>query len=308
MSFLKGQRLNNISPQSEIKKKIERETFIDKPKINTIFFLGVVLKNEDKKKQNRLKVRIPVHDDIFFSDNQDLKTQIDSLPWAIPHTKRIVDVPDEGSVVLIAVFQIDDIYNARIWFDCIDFQDSNIEYSDPKRLSVNELDGKAWGNFEQAILTKFNISPGLRGNSSYPTYGSKKNRSVIIRGRSKNSLEFDVEKTTLFQNKGENSESSISLSENVDIESSNEIELISRKSSKRRKAVFDKEILDLFEKFLSLNTTLVNMMKAPGISTPPTTPVAPSPEYAKLQSDLLKLITEFNIFKTEGISKYITIN
>lgn len=300
-------KLQSINIPDKVKKSIADNLLKTSEKLNHNFQWGVVLAY-DEENASRIKVRIPILDDSFFK-SKNIEDDIKKLPWCVPANKRIVETPEIGSVVLVGLFSIQDIFNGRIWFDVVDFVDSNVPDDDVKRLDVSPTGKKGWEEMEKLIKRKYNVAPGVRNGEEYKTKKQKANKRVLVKGKSKNALIFDEKTSKLIQNKGDKEESYIEVSKDVDISSSDHIKILSKKSTRKEKPIFAQNFLDLFQKVLDFNQLLVQLLSAgAGNTTTHGSPITPSSQVPSLLQKQISLQTEFEKFKQQGISNNIDIN
>lgn len=304
---MEANKLKVVNVPDKVRKTILDQVNKIDDKQNHIFHWGIVV-GLDSKNANRIKVRVPIIDDLFFS-GKNTEENIKKLPWCVPINKRIIETPEIGSTVLVGLFSLQDVHEIRIWFDVVDYVDENIPDDDVKRLDVNPINKSGWEEMEKVTQKKYNVAPGVRNQDQYPTSSKRAPKKVMYKGKSKNVLIFDEKETKLIQNKGENNESSFTLSENVDIESSDHIKILSRKSSKKEKPIFADPFIKLFQKQQEFNQTVLQVLSAgAGNTTVQGAPITPSPQVPTISQKLVSLSTEFEKFKQEGISKNIDIN
>lgn len=300
-------KLQSVNIVDKVKKSIADNLLKTPEKMNHIFEWGVVVAY-DEENANRIKVRIPILDDHFFK-SKNVDDDIKKLPWCVPSNKRIIETPEVGSIVLVGLFSIQDVFNGRIWFDVIDYVDSNVKDDDVKRLDVNPTGKKAWEEMEKVVKRKYNVAPGVRNSDEYKTKNQKAVKKVILKGKSKNALIFDEKSTKIIQNKGDKEESFIDVTENVEVSSSDHIKILSKKSTRKEKPIFAQNFIDLFQKVLDFNQSLVQLLGAgAGNTTSPGAPITPSTQVPGLLQKQVSLQTEFEKFKQQGVSSNIDIN
>ena len=229
-------KLQGTNIVDKVKKSIADNLLKTSEKMNHIFEWGVVVAY-DEENANRIKVRIPILDDHFFK-SKNVEDDIKKLPWCVPSNKRIIETPEVGSVVLVGLFSIQDVFNGRIWFDVIDYVDSNVKDDDVKRLDINPIGKKGWEEMEKVVKRKYNVAPGVRNGEEYKTKNQKAVKKVILKGKSKNALILDEKSTKIIQNKGDKEESFIDVTENVEVSSSDHIKILSKKSTRKEKPIF----------------------------------------------------------------------
>lgn len=300
-------KLQGVNIPDKLKKSVSEALLKTSEKLNHVFQWGIVVAY-DEENANRIKVRIPILDDHFFK-SKNIEEDIKKLPWCVPSNKRLIETPEVGSVVLVGLFSIQDVFNGRIWFDVIDFADSNIPDDDVKRLDVNPTGKKGWEEMEKVVKRKYNVAPGVRNAEEYKTRNQKPLKKVTVKGKSKNALIFDVKSTKIIQNKGDKEESFIDVSENVEVSASDHIKILSKKSSRKEKPIFAQNFIDLFQKTLEFNQLLVQLLSAgAGNTTVEGTPITPSTQVPSLVQKQIAIQNEFEKFKQKGVSENIDIN
>jgi len=300
-------KLQGVNIVDKVKKSIADNLLKTNEKMNHIFEWGVVVAY-DEENANRIKVRIPILDDHFFK-SKNVEDDIKKLPWCVPSNKRIIETPEVGSVVLVGLFSIQDVFNGRIWFDVIDYVDSNVKDDDVKRLDVNPTGKKGWEEMEKVVKRKYNVAPGVRNGDEFKTKNQKAVKKVILKGKSKNALILDEKSTKIIQNKGDKEESFIDVTENVEVSSSDHIKILSKKSTRKEKPIFAQNFIDLFQKALDFNQFLVQLLAAgAGNTTTTGAPITPSTQVPSLLQKQIAIQTEFEKFKQQGVSSNIDIN
>jgi len=300
-------KLQGVNIVDKVKKSIADNLLKTNEKMNHIFEWGVVVAY-DEENANRIKVRIPILDDHFFK-SKNVEDDIKKLPWCVPSNKRIIETPEVGSVVLVGLFSIQDVFNGRIWFDVIDYVDSNVKDDDVKRLDVNPTGKKGWEEMEKVVKRKYNVAPGVRNGDEFKTKNQKAVKKVILKGKSKNALILDEKSTKIIQNKGDKEESFIDVTENVEVSSSDHIKILSKKSTRKEKPIFAQNFIDLFQKTLDFNQFLVQLLAAgAGNTTTTGAPITPSTQVPSLLQKQIAIQTEFEKFKQQGVSSNIDIN
>src|ERR1039458_8380263 len=153
-------RITSSRPHDMIKTTIaDHATGLVSNKTNRTFYLGQVVDSNDPQNANRIRVRIPTLDDTFFLNEQgqlDATSGIELLPWCVPSQTRLVETPENGAVVLLALFDPEAPFHGRVWFNVID-QLSGTDLFDPTRLT-EELTNGAWDNVEKAINVTYGNS------------------------------------------------------------------------------------------------------------------------------------------------------
>lgn len=276
------------------------------------FHLGQVIDSADPKNANRLKVRIPLLDDVFYTDDQgNVKDSIgdDKLPYCVPANGRFIDTPENGCVVLVGLLDPEKPYTGRIWFTAM--TELNVkDIFDVSRLGDELLDKDAWKNAEDSLEVKYNNTPGLRDRPTLKSKTKKTNSPTGVRGKNKNKLLFDKDKTTLIQNEGENKESKLELTENV-VLMGKELEILSSQSSSKQSPVFADPLFKFMQEQLNLIKSIINILTTTvGIDSFTSAPITGTPAAATLTASYAQLLAKFNTLKQpgQGSSKYIKIN
>jgi hypothetical protein len=196
----KKSRLSAANPRNKIRSFLIDSMSSGTDLSNFPFFLGQVMNSDDPENGNRLQIRIPIIDDIFYTDENGKKvddSKYDSdLPWCMPPNNRFINTPENNSVVLVALFNRNTPYNGRVWITAFE-ELSNLNVFDVDKLVRDSVD---WDNAENVIETAYDNSPGLRGRETWKARNSTINYQVGIKGKDKNKLLFDKEKTILIQN------------------------------------------------------------------------------------------------------------
>lgn len=309
---MKPSRFQSARPADTIKTKITDLTIgHDKAGLKRTFFYAQVIDSVDPQNANRIRVRIPLLDNPYYTDENGKLTETggnDSLPFCIPAHGRIIDTPENGSVVLVALMDPSNPFLGRIWFSAVP-ELSSKDIFDVDRLADEDV-SNAWANAEEAINVKYNNTPGRNGRPTLKSKTKQTNDKVGIRGKGKNKVLLEKDKTSITQNEGVNQkETLIELSENLKM-LSQEFEILSNKSNKKLHPVFDKPLWTFMQSQLNLlNQIVVLLNSSPGTGNLGY-PVAPAATAAAIQVAYNKLKVDFAKLKQdgEGHSKYITIN
>jgi hypothetical protein len=297
-------KLSGFNIESKVRKGLTDITDNSQAKknVNDLIVPGIVVSNKDPKNNKRIKVRIPVLDDHYFRDDKD---GIDDLPWALPINKRLVDIPDEKTTVLIFNFSLQDNSKCRIYMDVFDLLDDN-DMFDAKRLTIDAEDN--WQDAEKLIGRKYDVSESIK-DKKYKTRGNQPEKRTGLKGKGKNQLIFDEKEIDLTQNKGEKNESNIKLNEKAQITPAKEIELLSKKSNKKKKPIFAEDFTDLEDAQLAFFDALEKLLTtSPATTTVQGAPCTASPSAPTISVALQKLKLQYQKFKQEGISQNILIN
>lgn len=309
---MKPSRFQASRPLDTVQTKITDLTIgHEKSGLKRTFFYGQVIDSVDPKNANRIKIRIPLLDNPYYTDDNGKLTEEggnDKLPFCIPAHGRMIDTPENGSVVLVALMDPANPAMGRIWF-CAVPELSATDIFDSDRLK-DELSSNTWANAESAINVKYGNTPE---QNSRPALKSKKrivNDKVGIRGKDKNKVLLEKGKITIIQNEGENKkETLIELTEDLKL-LSQEFEILSSKSNKRLNPMFGEPNYKFQQSLLNLINQIVVLL-----NTNPGTgnlgfPVAPASAAATIQSAYNKLQIDFTKLRLKGIghSSFIKIN
>lgn len=308
----KTNRFQVSKPLDLVKTKVSDLTVGHKEgTVTRTFFIGQVIDSSDPKNANRIRVRIPLLDDPFYIDDNGKLTEDlghDKLPFCIAAHGRMVDTPENGSVVLVALLDPQQPFMGRIWLSVVEDL-SSIDLFDPARL-VEETDN-AWKNAETALNVKYNNTPG---ENSRPTLKNKERKlrdKVGIRGKDKNKLLLEKGKTTLIQNEGVNKkETKIELTEEMKLLSQS-FQMLSSNSNKKMHPMFGEPNYKWQDSLMSLLNQIVTLLNtSPGTTTYPGSPVSPSASAASIQASYQKLKLDFTKLKqkNEGMSGNIEVN
>jgi hypothetical protein len=290
----------------------------DNDPFSRVFHYGLVINNSDSSNANRLRIRIPLLDDVLYQDEdgqiRDSNKGDDLLPWCLTAFGRLIETPEVNTVILVAIFDPSSPFLGRVWFAPVP-ELTKTSLFDPTRLN-REL-SKNWSNAETAIETSFGSTPGKKGSREISSkYNEDVKFPVGIRGKDKNKILLNKGKTSITQNEGENNESRIDLSEKVSIKSLN-LELLSTQStSGDQNPAFGKSVYDFFDKILSLqNSILSTLSSTPSFNGGPGTPSTPipnlpNPTMASLLAQCIQLQAELGTLRQpgQGLSQFLKIN
>lgn len=321
----KPNRLTSARPQDKVRTYLLDSMKGGVKSGNFPFYFAQVMVATDPENAGRIKVRIPLIDDIYYKGDDGKKSDDSSadrdLPWCIPASNRLFHVPEVNSIVLVGLFNNQKSYNGRVWFSAIEGF-SSLDIFSPERLSRENSD---WENAEDNIETFYDATPGLRNRAGWTARQSTINYPVGIRGKSKNKLLLDQNKTTLIQNEGENDESKLELAA-TSLLMAQFIKILSSKSDQKFEPVFARPLFDHLVKIQNLLTTLLTTLSvSPGMITsalvaatlvpipplpPSIIPILPNPAIASLLSTMTTLQTDLAnlMLPGEGSSKFIKIN
>lgn len=306
-------RIATSRPEDLVKTKITDMIVGNNTGKNRTFYFGQVVDSVDPKNSNRMRVRIPLLDDVFYLDDSGQLSEDaghDKLPFCISAHGRYVEMPENGTVVLVGLMDPSNPFLGRVWFTAVeDLSDTDL--FDPARLIEESDPAVAWPNIESATNVRYNNTPGVRGRAAIQSKEKQTNFKVGIRGKNKNKILLDEDKTTIIQGEGEDTESSIEVAENLKIHASDEIEILSDKNSNSYGPMFgapnytfQQSLLDLINQIVTLLTT------SPATTTYPGSPCSPAPSAAAIQAAYQRLSADFKKLKRagEGASKQIKIN
>lgn len=308
----KTSRTQASRPLDTIKDKVSSLVVGHKEELTVkTFYLAQVIDSDDPKNANRIKVRIPTLDDPFYLDDKGQLTEEDGhdkLPYCIPAHGRLVDTPENGSVVLIALLDPQQPFMGRIWLSTVE-ELSSIDIFDPSRLT-SEMEN-AWANAEKSFNVKTNNTPGINSRPLLKNKERKVKDKVGIRGKGKNKLLLEKDKITLIQNEGVNKkETKIEMSEDMKI-TSQLLEILSSNSNKKLHPMFGEPNYKWQDSLMNLLNQIVTLLNtSPGTTTYPGSPVSPASTAGSIQTAYQKLKVDFTKLKQkgEGSSKNLTIN
>jgi hypothetical protein len=277
---------------------------------NRMFYYGQVIDSNDPKNANRIKVRIPLLDDVFYlNDKNELEDSIgdDKLPYCLPANSHFIDTPENGSVVLVGLFDLDNPYAGRVYFNVLS-ELNNKNIFDKSKLTEEQTGDNAWETAEKSIEYSYNSTPGLRGNKKIKSKQKTKNDKIGIKGKDKNKLIFEDGKTYLIQNEGDINESKIEITGDIDIRASDMINILSKQGTITHSPVFADPLFVYLE--------LVNVLLAQLVLVHTTVPSlwlgaipnGPSPASSGLPGTLSTLQQQLQQLKQIGKSKKIKIN
>lgn len=282
-----------------------------------IFHFGEVVLVD--KKANRLKVRIPLLDDVFYIDenNGNLKQGAEAikenvnLPWCITN-KRFTDYPELGCIVLVALFDNKNPYKGRLFLTELGSDDESKEVYEAYLQPMLKLREQGWENAENLIGIRYNNSP-IRDKTKFPRhYQSKANNEVGILGKGDNRILLKENSIEIVQNvnKPQANQSKFDISEEkVDLKSANEINILSEKGSTKYNPVFDDPLFDFLTEMLNTMSNLHNVLLAsPYLVASAPGPVTPQPTLVNFKAQITSLKAKLQNFKAKGSSKNININ
>lgn len=285
--------------EDALRAKLVNSTIANESLHSRIFYFGQVISNSDPKNLNRIKIRIPTIDDVFYvgktKDEGDA-----SLPWSLPISHRFIDIPEVNTIIIVAIFDTKTPYYGRVYFDTVT-EVSSTDIFNRVTPEINSL--STWENVE----TAYNINI----NKPKPNaYDAKQNviYNTGIRGKGKNKILFAKDFTLWIQNEGDSqNESSIKQSQNIDIDSSDLINITSKKGGTRYHPIFHTPLynyLSIMNQTIQKIIILLNTIPAKS----PSGACIPGPNAKQLINQLQKMSSEFSKFRNIGNSKKITIN
>jgi hypothetical protein len=305
-------RITSGRPKDLLKTKMTDLTINhENSGLGRTFFLGQVIDSKDPSNANRLRIRIPLLDNPFYVDDSGNLTTTsghDKLPWCISAHGRMIDTPENNSVVLVALFDPANPMMGRVWFSAVP-ELSATDIFDQTRLQP-EQDSGAWKNAETSINTKYGNTPTVAGRPALQSKARQTNPSVGIRGKDNNKLLFETGKTTLIQNQGVNNKTTlIEMTDNLMV-MSQQLSILSSQSNKRLHPVLGDPLFTFMRSQLDLlNQIVILLNTSPGIGNNGYA-VAPAVTAPNIQAAYQKLTADFDILKQlgEGQAKNITIS
>ena len=295
-------RITGSNSEESIKKNMVSSTMDNKSLNSRVFYFAQVISNKDSDNLNRIKVRIPVIDDDYYVGKSKEEGD-ENLPWCIPNSNRFLNVPEVNSILMVAVFDTKVPHFGRMYFDSFsDFTSS--EYFD--KLTPEEKLLSNWALIEDVFGINIKGKPKTEGE-----YNGKDNINykVGIRGKGKNRILLDKESIEIIQNKEDNKkESKIVISENIEIDSSDIINIISKKGKKKKyHPVFDEPCFDYEQSILKMFQKIILLLSTtPAIS--PAGPCTSSPMISQVTQEYSSLVQAYQKFKKDGSSGEISIN
>lgn len=266
-----------------------------------MFYFGQVIINDDPNNLNRIKVRIPLIDDIFYKD-VDKTTGNNSLPWCLPTSTHFISTPDANAIVVVILSDPKTPFFGRIYLDTI----TDLSTTDLfEKLTPEDKSLSNWLNAEKSL--DINIPKPV--NTKDPNVINNPKYKMGIRGKGKNKIELDQTNINIVQNYNDkNNESSINLNNNINVHAADVIEVTSKKGkNKNYHPVFDETLwtyLQAQTKMIQKIVTLLNTVPA----TSPTGPCSASPTATQLITELTSMKAAFQKLKTTGASEKISIN
>ena len=266
----------------------------------TIYF-GQVVVTDDPKNLNRVKVRIPVIDDIFYLSPSTKEQGNEKLPWVLPQSSRFIETPDNGSIVAVFISDSKTPYFGRFIHNAYTGITTDELFNS---LTTDQKISNNWLIVDQAH--EINI-PKPKTDNEYNS-GSTINYKVGIRGKDNNRVVLDQGSINIVQNLGLDNESSIDLTKDIDINASDIINILSQKgTSDTFHPVFDLKLWDYLESTMRLAEKIIILLNTTP-ATSPTGPCVAAPKAKKLITELKELKKDLKKLKKEGSSAKIYIN
>lgn len=291
-----------------IKGKIIDNAVDKREQYTRIFYYGIVINNDDPKKANRIKVRIPFLDDNFYLNETEKSVGDDLLPWCMPVNRNFISTPENNSIVLVALMDPKTPYWGRIYMDSVTGL-SEKDIFDSTRLVPEEDTYNNWTNAEagQNIILKNKPSKAnefnVQNNVKY---------DMGIKGKGKNRVTLKEDSIEIYQNEKNNKkESMLIINEDIKMESSSNIQIISKKGGTKYHPLFDDPVYNYISEMNNMIRSIVMTMNStPSLCNVNMAPNLPSPSAVQLITSLQQMFVKFNKLKQpgQGASKYIQIN
>lgn len=294
-------RITGSNYEDSLKAKIVNTTIYDQSLHSRIFHFGQVINNIDPQNLNRIKIRVPIIDDVFYVSKSKDEGDV-ALPWALPTSHRFIEIPEVNSIIIVAIIDPKTPYYGRVYFNAItDFSTQDIfTRTTPE---INSLSN--WTNVEKAFKVTLNSKP--QNPTSYNATANIDYRQGI-RGKGNNKFELLQTSSMWAQNEGTDDYSYVELSNNIDIQSSNEINILSSEGySTHYNPVFHTPLYNyLGSNFQMLQKIVTLLTTIPALS--PSGQCMPAPNANQLISSLQSLGKDLQTLKQNGNSIKISIN
>lgn len=296
--------MNNINANYEdsLRAKLLNNTIYHESIHSRVFHFGQVIKNTDPQNINRVQVRIPIIDDVFYVSKT--KEQGDAaLPFCFPISHRFIDIPEVNSIVIVSVLDPKTPYYGRVFFDTIT-ELSTADIFNRTTPEANSL--STWDNVEKGYNIKLNSKP--TNPSSFDAKANVDYRTGI-RGKGKNKFELQQTSSIWTQNEGDsNNYSFIQLTNNIDIKGANNLNITSvQGKSTNYHPVFHSPLYDYLKSNIQMIQKIVLLLNTvPAIS--PVGPCTAGPSATTLTTQLESLVQDFQKLKSQGNSEKIFIN
>lgn len=296
-------RLKSANFEDSLQAKIVNTTINNENENSRIFYFGQVVINDDPKNINRIKVRIPVIDEVVYVNTKSKEEGDAKLSWCLPVSSRFIDVPEINSIVVVAILDPKTPYFGRLYFDTItDFTEEDIF----KKLIPEKKILSNFNSAEQAFGIKLGNIP--KDNS----FNSKEKIKypVGLRGRGKNKFILDEDSTTWIQNEGDKkTESYMKMGKDLmQLQGADKINILSTKGyNTHYNPLFHKPMYEyLTDINRMLQKIIILLNTTPALSK--TGPCLPSPTAPKLNIELKILSNKLSQLKKNGHSEKIEIN
>lgn len=266
-----------------------------------IFYFAQVINNVDESNLNRIQVRIPVIDDVFYQ-NIDKGGGDAALPYCLPFSSRFLETPENNQIIVVAVFDVNTPYYGRIYFDSITGLSATDLFD---QLTPEEQYLSDWLNAENTISS---IVPKPKSSNEFNVQNNV-DFVMGIRGKGNNKVELDDVSVHISQNdKNPKTESFIDFKENTTLEAAVELHMRSKKGTNvEYHPVFDQKTYDYMDAMMKMMEKIILVFNStPAIS--PSGPCLPSTQGQKLINELMTLKQQLSTFKKIGASKELFIN
>lgn len=287
--------------EDALRSKVVNKTINSENEHSRIFYFGQVISNSDPKNINRIKVRIPVIDDVKYVNVK--KDEGDgNLTWCLPVSHRFVNTPEVNSIVIVAILDPKTPYYGRIYFDTItELTDKDIFENLEPETKLSDF-----SSAEEALNIK------VFGKPKDKEYNGKENikYGVGLRGKGKNKLLLEKDYSLWIQNEKESdTESFMKMSKKLmELQAADEINIFSSKGENTKyHPVFHSKMytyLSDVNKMIQKIVILLNTQPALAKCGP----CMASPNAPKLMADLQQLNGKLQKLKQDGHSKKIKIN
>jgi len=281
---------------------------VDRKENNSrVFYYGQVINNTDPKNANRIQVRIPQLDDTFYL-NRTKAAGDKVLPWCSPISRNLLAIPENNSIVAVALLDPSTPYWGRIFLDSFtDLNDKDI--FDSSRLNPETATYNNWDNVENIhnIIMKNRPKNDNDYNSS-----NNVDYSLGIKGKGNNKVLLGSDNVYIVQNEGvSGKQSMLTFTNNVNLTAANTLELLSSQgNSTHYHPVFDKPLFDYISKMNSLIKSIITLLNGVPALMSNGSPCVPSPDAVSLIPSLTDMYAAFNSLKIagNGASAKISIN
>lgn len=287
-------RISNSDFEENLRAKVVNTTIVDENTHSRIFYFAQVVSNKDPKNINRIKVRIPVIDQIHYGGTKEEGDA--KLSWCLPVSNRFLNIPEVNSIIVVAILDPKIPHFGRLYFD-------NVTGFSTEDIFKNLTPQSTLSNFN-IIEDALNIK--ISGKPKEKEFNGKENIEypVGLRGKGKNKFVLDKESSLWEQNK-----SFIKLTNDLmELQSDNNINIFSSKGEETKyNPLFHSPVytyLSDVNKMIQKIVVLLNGVPALSKSGP----CLPSPSAPQLISSLKLLSTKLAQLRKDGHSKKIKIN